>query len=293
MTTHVSPNKHVLIAGPTASGKSSLALRIAQAQGGIVVNADALQVYEGWRILTARPSQEDEALAPHRLYGHVPRDRPYSVGDWIRDVTPLLTQRLIIVGGTGLYFTALTEGLADIPDIPNEIRSHADTLALEQMLADLDQVTRQKIDQANRVRVQRAWEVQKATGRSLLEWQQVVAHPTLEMKDCTALLLRAPKDWLTPRIEARFDQMLDHGVLSEAAMALPTWNPNDPSSKAIGAKELISHLQNGLALKDVRDAIVIATRQYAKRQRTWFNKRMGNWAQIDVSSTDLSTALRL
>ncbi len=165
------PALPVLIAGPTASGKSALALRIAQAQGRAVVNADALQVHDAFRLLTARPTIDDEARAPHRLYGHVPRGADYSVGHWLREVAPLLAQNPVIVGGTGLYLTALTEGLAEIPPTPAAIRARADAILRDQglavLLAGLDPATAARIDRQNPARVQRAWEVLHATGRGV------------------------------------------------------------------------------------------------------------------------------
>ena len=159
-------DRPVLIAGPTASGKSALAAAIAAEQGGVIVNADALQVFDGWRILTARPTAEEEARLPHALYGHVPVDGAYSVGHWLRDVQPYLAGavRPIIVGGTGLYFSALTGGLAEIPATPPEVRAEADGMALDALRAGLDPETLARIDVQNRARVQRAWEVQRATG---------------------------------------------------------------------------------------------------------------------------------
>ncbi|WP_322865774.1 tRNA (adenosine(37)-N6)-dimethylallyltransferase MiaA [Aquicoccus sp. G2-2] len=274
----------VLIAGPTASGKSGLALAIAEAQGGTIINADALQVFSNWRILTARPSAEDEARAPHALYGHVPGDQPYSVGQWLRDIEPLLrTTRPIIVGGTGLYFTALTEGLAPIPETPPAIRAKADALPLATLLAQIDTGTAARIDTQNRARVQRAWEVQHSTGRSLDDWQNDTPPPRLPLSACTALLLDAPKDWLTPRIESRFDQMLAQGALAEARANLADWAPARPSAKAIGAPELIAYLRGETTLSAAREAAIIATRQYAKRQRTWFRSRMKAWRQISAT----------
>ena len=170
--TQIDASRHLLIAGPTASGKSALAMAVAQAQGGLIVNADALQVWSCWRVLTARPSADDERAAPHALYGHVAPDQTYSVGDWLRQVGELLGQRLIIVGGTGLYLSALTRGLADIPATPHAIRAEADARLLQPgglagMIADLDTTTRARIDLKNPVRVQRAWEVLQATGRGI------------------------------------------------------------------------------------------------------------------------------
>lgn len=286
----ISPQRPVLIAGPTASGKSALALHIAETQGGVIVNADALQVFDGWRIVTARPSDDEVARAPHALYGHVPLDGSYSVGDWLRDVAPLLHgERPIIVGGTGLYLTALTEGLADIPPTPPEIREAANAVSLPALLDALDGETRSRIDEKNRARVQRAWEVLQTTGRPLAVWQDETPPPLLRLEDVTPLVLDAPKEWLTPRIAQRFGQMLEMGALDEARAILPKWNPSHQSAKAIGAPELISHLQGKLSVGQATEAAVVASTQYAKRQRTWFQKRMRNWTRIHMPSTDLST----
>lgn len=289
----IHPDKPVLIAGPTASGKSALALHIAQTQGGVIVNADALQVFDGWRILTARPDDADLAAAPHVLYGHVPFDQDYSVGHWLRDLDPHLDgARPIIVGGTGLYFSGLTEGLAEIPATDPATRAAANQIALPDLIAALDADTLARIDTRNRVRVQRAYEVLQTTGRSLADWQDATPPPRLALADATPIVLDAPKDWLTPRISQRFDLMIDAGALDEARAMLDQWNPAHPSSKAIGAPELIAHLRGEMTLPDAVQAAVIATRQYAKRQRTWFRKRMRDWHQLDISSTDISTALR-
>lgn len=279
----IDPARPVLIAGPTASGKSALALRIAEAQGGVIVNADALQVFANWRILTARPDAAVLARAPHALYGHVPGDAAYSVGHWLRDLAPFLDRRAIIVGGTGLYFSALTEGLADIPPTPAAIRAAADKTPLEAMLAALDPATAARIDRQNRARVQRAYEVQRATGRGLASWQDDTPPPLLPLRDCTALMIDAPKDWLTPRIEHRFDAMLAAGALDEARANLATWDPALPSSRAIGAPELIAHLRGEISLGQARAAAIVATRQYAKRQRTWFRARMRSWRHLSAS----------
>ncbi len=272
----------VLIAGPTASGKSALALEIALARGGAIVNADALQVFADWRILTARPSVAETALAPHHLYGHVPGTEPYSVGHWLRDAGPCLSEaRPIIVGGTGLYFTALTEGLADIPPTPPGIRAEADARIAEAghgpLLDELDPATRARVDVMNPVRVQRAWEVQRTTGRGLAAWQDETGPPLLPVSGVTALVVEASRDWLSPRIEARFDAMLEAGVLDEARANLPGFRPDLPSSKAIGAVELTEHLRGRMSLSDARTRTITLTRQYAKRQRTWFRARMSDW----------------
>ncbi|RFP89517.1 tRNA (adenosine(37)-N6)-dimethylallyltransferase MiaA [Rhodobacteraceae bacterium 63075] len=280
----------VLIAGPTASGKSALALEIAARQGGRIINADALQVYADWRVLTARPAPEDEAAAPHHLYGHVAGTHAYSVGEWLAELRGLLRAggaRPIIVGGTGLYFAALTEGLAAIPPTAREIRAEADALrtgkgGLAEMIAALDSATRARIDLQNPMRVQRAWEVQRQTGRGLAAWQEETPPPDMPLSAVQPLLLDAERDWLNARIARRFDQMLEGGALDEASANLSGWSPDKPSSKAIGAAELIAHLKGELTREEARTTATIATRQYAKRQRTWFRTRMGLWHPVPL-----------
>ncbi|GHF55989.1 tRNA (adenosine(37)-N6)-dimethylallyltransferase MiaA [Seohaeicola zhoushanensis] len=272
----------VLIAGPTASGKSALALAIAERQGGVIVNADASQVYDCWRLITARPSVEEEARAPHRLYGHQPWDAAYSAGDWLREVAPLLREgpRPIIVGGTGLYFSALTGGMAAIPPVPPEVRAEADALNLDSLRAGVDPATLAGIDQLNRARVQRAWEVERATGRPLAAWQAETPPPLLPLEQAQPLVLDAPKDWLDPRIARRFDLMLEQGALDEVAAMRGRYDPARPSCKAIGVPELMAHLNGELTLAEARERAVVATRQFAKRQRTWFRARMRRWHRI-------------
>ena len=276
----------VLIAGATASGKSSLALEIAAKLGGVIVNADALQVYSGWRLLTARPSKQDEAKAPHLLYGHVDNAKPYSVGDWLRAIEPILAsdQRPIIVGGTGLYFRALTEGLAPIPTIPKNIREQSARMLadkqLDKMKAVLDQATRARIDLQNPMRVSRAWEVLQATGQSIVDWHAQTPNPLLSLQNCDALHLTSQTDWLNDRLEQRFNMMLAAGALDEARENLVDWDPNFQSSQAIGALELMNYLQGNTSLTTAKELAVIASRQYAKRQRTWFRKRMTGWHSI-------------
>ncbi|MGH1459625.1 MAG: tRNA (adenosine(37)-N6)-dimethylallyltransferase MiaA [Paracoccaceae bacterium] len=290
--TDISPAQHVLIAGPTASGKSALALALSARQGGIIVNADALQVYDNWRVLSARPSPEEEAEAPHALYGHVAYDTPYSVGHWLRDLGPLLAggARLIITGGTGLYFTALTRGLVDIPPTPEALREAANARiraeGLAPMLAELDAQTRARIDVQNPMRVQRAWEVLQNTGRGFANWQDNTPPPLLPRADCAAVLFDVDKDWLNARIARRFDAMLAQGALGEARANLDRWDFDRPSSKAIGAPELIAHLKGEVSLEDAREAATIATRQFAKRQRTWFRSKMADWHRYRPDSAD-------
>lgn len=281
----ISDDKPVLIAGPTASGKSALALQIAETFGGVIVNADASQVYDCWRVISARPSAEEEARAPHLLYGHVAYDQDYSTGHWLREVTPLLTegQRPIIVGGTGLYFSALTEGMADIPATPPEVRAEADQMDLPSLIAGVDAKTLGRIDTRNRARVQRAWEVQHATGRSLSNWQADTPPPALDLSDAVPIVFDVDKEWLLERITRRFDQMLETGALQEVEAMRDHYDPSLPAFKAIGVPELIAHLDGRMSLDVARERATISTRQFAKRQRTWFRARMQKWYRIDFS----------
>jgi tRNA dimethylallyltransferase len=275
---------HVLIAGPTASGKSALAMEMAR-QGGVIVNADALQVYDCWQILSARPTDSEMASYPHALYGHVARGQAYSVGHWLRAVTELLAtgERLIIVGGTGLYLSALTEGLADIPPIPAEIRIEADALDPTTMLAALDAETARRIDQQNPARIKRAWQVWRATGQGLATWQDETPPPVLPLSATQrAVVLTSDRDWLAARIDSRFLAMLQGGALDEARANLPFWEPNAPWAQAIGAPELVAHLRGEMTLEEATSCAQAASRQYAKRQRTWFRSRMKAWETLSL-----------
>lgn len=281
----------VLIAGPTASGKSALAMEIAARDGRTIVNADALQVYDMWRVLSARPSAADEAALPHALFGHIGRDAPYSTGHWLRELAPLLARPVVIVGGTGLNFSALTTGLADIPPIPPDVRARANDLLQAKgaaaLLAQLDAATCAKIDTNNPARIQRAWEVLQATGRGLADWQAETGAPLLPLQHCQAVVLTMDVARLDARIAQRFAAMLAQGALIEARAALPYW-PQDtsvqppPWTRAIGAPELIAHLRGEMDLHAARDGAILASRQYAKRQRTWFRNRLKDWRQINL-----------
>ncbi|WP_323037319.1 tRNA (adenosine(37)-N6)-dimethylallyltransferase MiaA [Pararhodobacter sp.] len=285
-------DRPVLIAGPTASGKSALAMRIALDQGRLIVNADALQVHAAWRVLSARPTVADEARVPHHLYGHVPREAEYSVGHWLREVAQILKTHAnpVIIGGTGLYFAALTEGLAQIPATPPEIRAEADALlsgqGLEPLLKALDPATLARIDTRNPARVQRAWEVQRATGTGLAAWQDRTGAPLLPLSRVTALVLMPERAWLNARIDQRFAAMIEDGALDEARAALPHWpdtagTPTAPLwTRAIGAPDLVAHLKHQISLPEAMDSATLATRQYAKRQRSWFRNRMKAWQNI-------------
>ena len=283
----ISSETPILIAGQTASGKSQLALQIAEKTNRVIVNADAIQVYKNWRILTARPSIADEARANHMLYGHIAAQLEYSVGHWLKDVQKILNvyANPIIVGGTGLYFFSLTNGLIDIPDIPAQIRLEAkkriQSDGFESLIEEIDPKTLKKIDKNNPMRVQRAWEVMKATGRGLVSWHNKTPKPILELKNCETILVDGNASFINNRINSRFDQMLENGLLEEASKNFSTWDEKDPSSKAIGAKELMAFLNKDISMEQLKEKVVVATKQYAKRQRTWFRSKMKSWKKLN------------
>lgn len=285
----IRPDRHVLIAGPTASGKSALAIAVAQAQGGVIVNADALQVWACWRIISARPTPQDEALAPHRLYGHMAPGAAWSVGAWLAQVTQELATgaRLIVVGGTGLYLNALSSGLAVIPATPAAIRAEADARiatqdGLARMVDDLDLPTRARIDLRNPARVQRAWEVLRATGRGITDWQADTPPPLIAPEASDRIVLTSDRDWLAERIDRRFRLMMRQGALDEVRAILPIWQPKALWARAIGAPELLAHLRGEITLEQAVERAIIASRQYAKSQRIFFRGRMRDWRQVRI-----------
>ena len=278
----------MLIAGPTASGKSALALAIAESIGGEVVNADSMQVYDGLAVLSARPSAAEMGLIPHHLYGFVPSSRAYSVGEWLTEVSAL-SGRLIVVGGTGLYLNALTRGLAVIPATPAEIRATADRLratpeGLGQMVAGLDAPTRARIDLQNPVRVQRAWEVLTATGRGIVEWQAETPPPLIAPESAHLLVLQSERDWLAGRIARRFHLMIEQGAVDEVRAMLPRWDAEALWAKAIGAADLVAYLQGYATLDEAIERAIIASRQYAKAQRSFFRGRMRDWNWVGAAT---------
>lgn len=285
----ISPDKHVLIAGPTASGKSALAIAIAQAQGGVIVNADALQVWSCWRVISARPPAADLALAPHLLYGHMAPGEAYSVGAWLDQVAAILTTgaRLIVIGGTGLYLHALSAGLAVIPPVQPEIRTRGDALialpdGLARMVGDLDAATRERIDLRNPARVQRAWEVLQTTGRGIVDWQAETGPPLIAPEQSERLVLTMDRDRLADRIERRFHAMMAEGALDEVRAILPIWEPRALWARAIGAPELVAHLRGETDLDRAVELAIISTRQYAKSQRIFFRGRLRDWRQVPM-----------
>jgi len=287
----------VLIAGPTASGKSAAALALAEELNGVVINADSMQVYREVRVLSARPSDEDMARAPHLLYGHVGAAERYSVGRYQADATSALAEarrmeRLpIFVGGTGLYFAALTDGLADIPQVPADIREKArvrlgelGVAGLHAELSSRDPETAAGLRPSDPQRTLRAWEVLEATGRPLSYWQRDAGRPVLKDWRLARFVLDLDRFELRERIRLRFLHMLEVGALAEAAV-LQGLDPTLPAAKILGLREL-SALQVGSMNRD--DAVslaVTATRQFAKRQVTWFRHRMADWTWVPVDDS--------
>ncbi len=288
--------KVVLIAGPTASGKSRLALDVVRQHGGTVINADSMQVYRELRVLTARPTAEDEATVPHRLYGHVPSEIRYSVGAWLGDVTAAIREarkqdRLsIIVGGTGLYFKALCEGLADIPPVPADVRREVRALAegeasdaLHRRLSEVDPDDARRIRPTDRTRILRAFEVFTATGRSLTAWQQTKVEPVLDPTACERIVLDLDRALLRSRIDARVEVMLEEGAIAEVEALLALGLPGDlPAMKAIGVRPLGDYLAGRSSLDAAIASMKTQTRRYAKRQLTWFRNQMEEWPRLAV-----------
>ncbi|MEZ5787198.1 MAG: tRNA (adenosine(37)-N6)-dimethylallyltransferase MiaA [Xanthobacteraceae bacterium] len=284
----------ILIAGPTASGKSALALALAERIGGHVINADAMQVYRDLRIITARPSPRDEERAPHRLYGHVDAASSYSAGHYLRDAGAAIAEARsldrvpILVGGTGLYFKALTRGLAAIPPIPKPIRDRVrEVLALrgpEVLHAELgrrDPDAAARLNPRDRIRIARALEVIEATGRPLADWQREGSAPILDPGRAVKLFLAPERATLYACIDARFAQMLAAGALDEVRrLAERELDPLLPAMKAHGVPWLIRHLRGEMSLAEAAVQAQADTRHYAKRQFTWFRHQLSDWPQV-------------
>jgi tRNA dimethylallyltransferase len=289
MTTH--PGRAVLIAGPTASGKSALALAFAEKLGGVIVNADSMQVYRDLRVITARPTPEEEARVPHRLYGHVDAAVNYSTGQWLRDVAPVLAEASaanrvpILVGGTGLYFKALTAGLAAVPPVPADLREQVRARIaregapkLHAELMTLDPATARRITVNDRARISRALEVALATGRPLSYWHREGLPPPIDPARTAKVFVTCERAELVRRIEERFAAMLKAGALEEVrALGQRQLDPSLPAMKAHGVPWLIRHLNREISLEEATAGAVMDTRRYAKRQLTWFRNQMKDW----------------
>jgi len=285
----------VLIAGPTASGKSALALALARRHGGVVINADSMQVYRELRILSARPDPDEEAEVPHALYGHVAASERYSVARWREDAKGALEAAWrddalpIVIGGTGLYFKALTEGLSAIPPIPADLRAAIEARAdaegvpaLHAALLRLDPDSASRLAPLDRTRVTRALEVVEATGRSIGEWQRETgAPPLVDAASARRIVLEPDRAVLYERIGRRLDTMVERGGIAEAeALIAHGLNPALPAMKAIGIREFGAHLAGELSLDEAIERAKMETRRYAKRQGTWFRNQMADWERL-------------
>jgi tRNA dimethylallyltransferase len=300
-------SKALLIAGPTASGKSALALELAQKAGGIVINTDSMQVYRDLRVITARPTVDEEARVPHRLYGHVDAAINFSAGSWVVDAAATLAQarglnRLpIFVGGSGLYFKALTRGLSAVPPIPPEVRAgvrarleHDGVEALHAELAQRDPASAERLKLRDRTRIARALEVVEATGRSLTDWHREGLPPLLPRGELSALFLSPDRDQLYARIDARFDAMLKAGAVEEvAALAARELDPLLPAMKAHGVPALTRHIRGEITLEEAAAIGRADTRHYAKRQFTWFRHQLPEfqWVRPEQARGWLEQAL--
>jgi len=299
----------ILIAGPTASGKSALALELAEAYGGSVINADSMQVYRDLRIITARPTAAEEARVPHRLYGHVDAAENYSVGRWCVEAAAASaaakkdSRPAILVGGTGLYFTAMTQGLAAVPPIPAEIRNDvraqlaSDGVAvLHAELSRRDPAAAARLMPNDRARVTRALEVVLATGRSLLAWHEEGMPASLDPALAVKIFLVPERDELLRRIGARFDAMIAAGAMDEVrTLAARKLDPNLPAMKAHGVPWLIRHLTGEISLADAIERAKLETRQYTKRQATWFRNQLPDfaWVAPDRARAAIEAQLRI
>lgn len=287
------PPSVTLIAGPTASGKSALALKLARETGALIINADSQQLYADLRVLTARPSPEDEAQADHRLYGVADAADAWSVGKWSRAALNLLDiaradgRPAILVGGTGLYFTALTRGLAEIPPVPQSVRDavEADYMAqgeaaFRARLAEIDAEAARSIEQGDRQRLIRAMSVHSASGRALSDWK-ADTRPLLSPGSWRGRVIEPDRADLYANCDRRVDLMMENGALDEVrALTARNLSPALPAMKAVGVRELAAHLAGEIGRDEAIDALKQATRNYAKRQLTWFRNQTPGWARV-------------
>lgn len=289
-------SRFTLIAGPTASGKSAFALRLAAREKALIVNADSMQVYKELQILTARPRPKELLQVAHYLYGYVPARQSYSVGMWLRDVKKFLAenhrQKVIFVGGTGLYFEALLGGLSVIPDIDEAVRKKWRRLAENTRSADLyellkqkDPVSAAKLAINDKMRMTRALEVFEATGRPLSFWQEKKGESLLAGEDIKKFLLMPEAALLRRLIAARFEQMLKEGAIEEVEKLLELQlSPNIAAMKVIGVKEIANYLRGEVDLQQATTLAITRTCQYAKRQRTWFRQRFTkDWQAVNMA----------
>lgn len=281
----------VLVAGPTASGKSAAAIALARATGGVIVNADSMQVYRELRLLSARPSSDEEALAPHRLFGFVSVREPFSVAKWLSAITPVLAELkaqgvlAIVTGGTGLYFSALEKGLSPVPQIDADVRAEARELhqrigaeAFHAELSARDPRTAAQLNPADSQRVLRAWEVFEQTGQGLAEWQEIKGSAVIGVARSVRVVLTPEREALYARCDARFDSMMEAGAWEEArAVSDMHLDGTLPATRALGLRHLLQHLAGEMPLDEAVTLAKRDTRRYAKRQMTWFRNQMADW----------------
>jgi tRNA dimethylallyltransferase len=297
----------LLIAGPTASGKSALAIRLAKARNGVVINADSMQVYAPLRILTARPTPAEASLVPHLLFGHVPPEADYSVAAWLQDAAQALAmcrengQLPIFVGGTGLYFRALLDGLSDIPPVPPEIRARVRALAqsipaqeLHQRLAACDPEAASSLRPSDPQRIARALEVFEATGRSIRHFQGP-RHGAIVARDHAVTVFLAPdRAVLRARIDARFDTMMQEGALKEVeALQARALDPALPVMRAHGVPGLLAALRGEISFAEAIEKGKADTRHYARRQHTWFRHQLPEFEWIAPQDAEAQLLARL
>lgn len=293
----------ILIAGPTASGKSALALRLARERDGVIVNTDSMQVYGVLDLLTARPQADDLAVASHYLYGHVPPSQLYSTGRWLVDVEAVLNRpelqgRIpVFVGGTGLYFRALLGGLSDMPEVPDEVRERwrgrfavEGAAALHEVLARMDPVAAGMLRPTDGQRIVRALEVMEASGRSIYDWQKEKGRALVDADTARRVVILPDRAWLGARISQRFDMMMQSGAVDEVKALLALELSQALSAmKAIGVREICAALAGEITFEEAAELAKIATRQYAKRQMTWFRNQLDSSWQVlrNVNQTDV------
>lgn len=290
----------ILIAGPTASGKSALALRLAEQAGGSIINADSMQVYSELRVLTARPSVDDEGRVPHLLYGHVPAAEAYSAGRYARDAAAAVAEvrragrRAVIVGGTGLYFRALLQGLSPIPVIADDVRAHwraearrLEPEALHAVLASRDAEMAARLRSTDPQRVTRALEVLDGTGRSLAYWQDQPGEPVLDEAETVRIVVTPERDELNQRCDSRFALMIAQGAMDEvAALAQLNLDGGLPAMRALGVAPLLQLQAGELTREEAVELATQETRQYAKRQLTWLRSNMRSWKAINTKEME-------
>ena len=285
----------ILLAGPTASGKSALALALAEKFGGTIINADSMQVYRDLRLITARPRVEEERRMPHALYGHVDAAENYSVGAWRSEAAAELamaereSRAAIVVGGTGLYFNALTRGLTAMPPIPKQVRDDVrarlksdGAAALHDELKRLDPHAAARLNRGDRARISRALEVMVATGRSIRDWHEDAKPDGPDSLRAVRIFLSPERDELARRIGARFDAMIEAGAIEEVrALMARNLDPSLPAMKAHGVPWLIRQLRGEITLEQAVEGAKRDTRQYTKRQQTWFRNQLPEFAWVD------------